>query len=248
MHTGNAYWVSFRKTFIQEPCHTHSSILAWEIPWTEEPGGLSSMGSHIVRHAWSDLVPLHRQAGSLPLAPPGKPISDCMSLYIIYEALCCFRAQSLNHHIWVSTFPCRPLLLPLLCMWRNMTWEVGRGGPGPRTQILCLLICVLPTLSLCLSHDTDTCSRSFRFLFFIVSARYVFSSNLWIIESLHIVDEIIADSEVCILNDRSHIWKNMLDQYRQKLCFNNQKWPCLNTLWDQCSLWTCFVKYLRTFT
>ena len=24
---------------------THSSILAWEIPWTEEPGGLSSMGS-----------------------------------------------------------------------------------------------------------------------------------------------------------------------------------------------------------
>ena len=25
---------------------THSSILAWEIPWTEEPGGLQSMGSH----------------------------------------------------------------------------------------------------------------------------------------------------------------------------------------------------------
>ena len=24
---------------------THSSILAWEIPWTEEPGGLQSMGS-----------------------------------------------------------------------------------------------------------------------------------------------------------------------------------------------------------
>ena len=26
---------------------THSSILAWEIPWTEEPGGLQSMGSQI---------------------------------------------------------------------------------------------------------------------------------------------------------------------------------------------------------
>ena len=25
---------------------THSSILAWEIPWTEEPGGLQFMGSH----------------------------------------------------------------------------------------------------------------------------------------------------------------------------------------------------------
>ena len=29
---------------------THSSILAWRIPWTENPGGLQSMGSQIVRH------------------------------------------------------------------------------------------------------------------------------------------------------------------------------------------------------
>ena len=35
---------------------THSSILAWRIPWTEEPGGLSSMGLHRVRHDWSDLA------------------------------------------------------------------------------------------------------------------------------------------------------------------------------------------------
>ena len=29
---------------------THSSILAWEIPWTEEPGGLQSVGSQTVKH------------------------------------------------------------------------------------------------------------------------------------------------------------------------------------------------------
>ena len=29
---------------------THSSTLAWEIPWTEEPGGLQSMGSRRVEH------------------------------------------------------------------------------------------------------------------------------------------------------------------------------------------------------
>ena len=29
---------------------THSSILAWEIPWTEEPGGLQSVGLHRVGH------------------------------------------------------------------------------------------------------------------------------------------------------------------------------------------------------
>ena len=29
---------------------THSSVLAWEIPWTEEPGGLLSMGSQRVKY------------------------------------------------------------------------------------------------------------------------------------------------------------------------------------------------------
>ena len=35
---------------------THSSILAWRIPGTEEHGGLLSMGSHRVGHDWSDLA------------------------------------------------------------------------------------------------------------------------------------------------------------------------------------------------
>ena len=37
----------------------HSSILAWRIPWTEEPGGLKSMGSQRVGHDWSDLACIH---------------------------------------------------------------------------------------------------------------------------------------------------------------------------------------------
>ena len=35
---------------------THSSTLAWRVPWTEEPGRLQSMGSHRVGHDWSDLA------------------------------------------------------------------------------------------------------------------------------------------------------------------------------------------------
>ena len=35
---------------------THSSVLAWRIPGTEEPGGLPSMGSHRVGHDRSDLA------------------------------------------------------------------------------------------------------------------------------------------------------------------------------------------------
>ena len=42
----------------------HSSILAWETPWTEEPGGLQSMGSQRVRH---DLA-------SKPTGPPGTTV------------------------------------------------------------------------------------------------------------------------------------------------------------------------------
>ena len=33
---------------------THSRVLAWRIPWTEEPGGLQSTGSHRVRRGGSD--------------------------------------------------------------------------------------------------------------------------------------------------------------------------------------------------
>ena len=35
---------------------THSSVLAWRIPGTGEPDGLPSVGSHRVRHDWSDLA------------------------------------------------------------------------------------------------------------------------------------------------------------------------------------------------
>ena len=38
---------------LEKEMATHSSILAWKIPWTEEPGGLESIGSKKVRH---DLV------------------------------------------------------------------------------------------------------------------------------------------------------------------------------------------------
>ena len=36
----------------------HSSTLAWKIPWTEEPGGLLSMGSHRVGHDWATSLSL----------------------------------------------------------------------------------------------------------------------------------------------------------------------------------------------
>ena len=35
---------------LEEGTATHSSILAWRIPWTEDPGGIQSMGSQSIGH------------------------------------------------------------------------------------------------------------------------------------------------------------------------------------------------------
>ena len=54
-------WLSdFTFTFhfhaLEKEMATHSSVLAWRIPETVEPGGLPSLGSHRVGHDWSDLA------------------------------------------------------------------------------------------------------------------------------------------------------------------------------------------------
>ena len=47
---------------LEEEMATHSSIIAWKIPWTEEPGGLQSMRSQRLGHY---LVIEHKEAGQL---------------------------------------------------------------------------------------------------------------------------------------------------------------------------------------
>ena len=63
-------WLSnFTFTFhfhaLEKEMATHSSVLAWRIPGTLEPGGLPSMGSHRVGHDWSDLAGLYLRCYSL---------------------------------------------------------------------------------------------------------------------------------------------------------------------------------------
>ena len=59
---------------------THSSVLAWRIPGTGEPGGLPSMGSHRVGHDWSDLAEQRRRESLLdckkfkPVNPQGNQL------------------------------------------------------------------------------------------------------------------------------------------------------------------------------
>ena len=50
------FTLTFHFHALEKEMATHSSVLAWRIPRTGEPGGLPSMGSHRVRHNWSDLA------------------------------------------------------------------------------------------------------------------------------------------------------------------------------------------------
>ena len=54
----------------------HSSILAWRIPWTEEPGGLQFIGSHRVGHNWNDPARTHvfLWPGILTVPPARRPL------------------------------------------------------------------------------------------------------------------------------------------------------------------------------
>ena len=49
-------WSLDQEDPMEEAIATHSSILAWGIPWTEEPGGLWSIELQRVRHNWSYLA------------------------------------------------------------------------------------------------------------------------------------------------------------------------------------------------
>ena len=48
------FTLTFHFHALEKEMATHSSVLAWRIPGTGEPGGLPSMGSHRVGHDWSD--------------------------------------------------------------------------------------------------------------------------------------------------------------------------------------------------
>ena len=73
---------------LEKEMATHSSVLAWRIPGTGEPGGLPSMGSHRVGHDWNDLAAAvvsyfthtHTSPCTHSLKPLKKP--QCKSQYV----------------------------------------------------------------------------------------------------------------------------------------------------------------------
>ena len=61
------YSITFRGTPLEKEMATHSSILAWRIPWTEKPGGLQFRGLKRVRLDWAAIT----HSGGHPIIFPG---------------------------------------------------------------------------------------------------------------------------------------------------------------------------------
>ena len=55
-HAGDWGLIPGQEALLEKEMATHSSIVAWKIPWTEEPGRLQSTGSQRVRHDWNNLA------------------------------------------------------------------------------------------------------------------------------------------------------------------------------------------------
>jgi len=86
---------TFHFPALEKEMAAHSSVLAWRIPGTGEPGGLPSMGSHRVGHDWSDLAAAAASWAfcnllfSVTVHPYGCEIRPCWHVETFTHFPCC---------------------------------------------------------------------------------------------------------------------------------------------------------------
>ena len=77
------FTLTFHFHALEEEMATHSSVLAWRIPGTGEPGGLPSVGLHRVRHDWSDLAAAAAALDILILHSLGVSCTFCTCSWVL---------------------------------------------------------------------------------------------------------------------------------------------------------------------
>ena len=139
---------------------THSSVLAWRILGTGEPGGLPSMGSHRVGHDWSDLAAaaaaaVHVCERYFPTCPT-LPLPHCVHslqvcLFLPSKQLCLYHFSRFHVDVLIYNICFSPPDL-LYCVWQTL-------GPSTSLQMTQfhsfswlsnspLYICSTPSLSI----------------------------------------------------------------------------------------------------
>ena len=108
---------------------THSSTLAWKIPWTEESGGLQSMGSQKVRHDWATSLSSHVQLFRDPVdcSPPDSSVHGTYQVRILEWVATPFSMGSSwpRYQTWVSS-----IVVRFFTVWATCE------APNPKIQWL----------------------------------------------------------------------------------------------------------------
>ena len=92
---------TFHLHALEKEMATHSSVLAWRIPGTGEPGRLPSVGSHRVRYDWSDLA-----AAAAYINDTMQYLSFCLASFrIMPSGFIYFVANGSISFSWLNTFP-----------------------------------------------------------------------------------------------------------------------------------------------
>ena len=89
-----------QKDPLEKEMAAYSSILAWRIPWTEEPGGLQSMGLQRVGHNWVTYIELYK----LHINFEYSTLSVSWFPHIFFHSIICF-------YIWLLTLLSRNFLV-----------------------------------------------------------------------------------------------------------------------------------------
>ena len=138
---------------------THSSVLAWRISGTEEPGGLPSMGSHRVGHDWRDLA-AGAAAADLAPSPPGLR-QGLLQIHHWPLGVLCSPGLSEEKHLY--SFPIFLIEISLTGIFKRLSQNKPREIKKYKekmlqtvnvvsefklsktySSLLCLLSCVLP--------------------------------------------------------------------------------------------------------
>ena len=116
---------------------THSSVLAWRIPGTGEPGGLPSMGSHRVGHNWSNLAAAAASV-TKDYTLDGLQTQKCIRVVTPYPQGHVLRS-TVDAWNWIVPNPIYTIFFPIhTYQWKSLIYKLGtvRAIPsGPALRI-----------------------------------------------------------------------------------------------------------------
>ena len=119
-----------REDPLEQGMATHSRILAWRIPWTEEPGCLQSIGSHRVGHDWRHLACMHARSLLWLKSPLGFYLSSEVHLTCLRKS----PSPDKSSITWWCVLAC-PSLFPSACA-ASLQLSSQRSSAGENRALL----------------------------------------------------------------------------------------------------------------